>query len=186
MSTDWKSRLLLTTSGTPRPLLANAITALRESPAWHGVLSYDEFARETVVRSAPPWDIKLTKWVQRPWSAHDDLLTAEWLQREDIAVNTVVAAQAVEATAQEASFHPVKDYLEGLEHDRNSRLDSWLSEYFGASQTAYHREIGQAILVAAVARIFEPGCKVDTVLIFEGPQGARKSTAVKTLFQTLV
>jgi predicted P-loop ATPase len=183
MSTGWKSRLLVAPSGAPRALLANAITAMRECPAWHAVLGYDEFARETVVRSAPPWDVKLTRWVQRPWTAHDDLLTAEWLQRQDIAVNSVVAARAVEATAQEASFHPVRNYLEGLEHDGKSRLESWLSEYLGASQTAYHREVGKAMLVAAVARIFEPGCKVDTVPILEGPQGARKSTAVKTLFQ---
>jgi predicted P-loop ATPase len=38
------------------------------------------------------------------------------------------------------------------------------------------------LLIAAVARIYEPGCKVDTVPIFEGVQGARKSTAVKALF----
>ena len=38
------------------------------------------------------------------------------------------------------------------------------------------------MLIAAVARIYDPGCKVDTVPIFEGAQGARKSTAVKALF----
>ena len=38
------------------------------------------------------------------------------------------------------------------------------------------------MLIAAVARIYDPGCKVDTVPIFEGAQGAQKSTAVKTLF----
>jgi hypothetical protein len=84
---DWKTRLLVTTTGSPRPLLANAITALREAPAWFGVLAYDEFSRETVIKSAPPWDIKLKPWSERACSSHDDLLTTEWLQREDIAVN---------------------------------------------------------------------------------------------------
>ena len=45
----WREHLLLTITGTPKPLLANAITALREAPAWHGVLSYDQFAMETVI-----------------------------------------------------------------------------------------------------------------------------------------
>jgi predicted P-loop ATPase len=180
---DWKSRLLLSKSGTPKPILANAITALREAPAWFGVLAYDEFARETVIRSAPPWDAKFVNWAQRAWTSHDDLLATEWLQREDISVTAAVAAQAVEAAAHESSFHPVKDYLEGLEHDGRPRLDSWLTSCLGVAATPYHHEVGRAIMIAAVARIFDPGCKVDTVPIFEGPQGARKSTAIKTLFE---
>ena len=112
--------------------------------------------------------------------ATHDLLTTEWLQREEISVNSAVAAQAVEAAARDSSLHPVKEYLDFLEHDGTSRLESWLSEYMGAAPSAYHREVGRTILIAAVARIFEPGCKVDTVPIFEGAQGVRKSN--KTLF----
>jgi predicted P-loop ATPase len=157
MTIDWKSRLLLSKSGAPKPILANAITALREAPAWWNVLAYDEFARETVIRAAPPWDPKLDRWVQRAWTPHDDLLTTEWLQREEISVNSAVAAQAVEAAARDASFHPVREYLDCLEHDGASRLETWLSEYMGAAPSAYHREVGRSILIAAVARIFEPG-----------------------------
>ena len=61
----WRERLLLTNTGTPRPLLANAITALREAPAWQGVLSYDQFAMETFVSGAPPWDFKTIEWIPR-------------------------------------------------------------------------------------------------------------------------
>ena len=60
---DWKTRLLVTSTGTPRPLLANAITALREAPAWFGVLAYDEFSRETVIRSAPPSGLQASPMV---------------------------------------------------------------------------------------------------------------------------
>jgi predicted P-loop ATPase len=182
MTDVWKDRLLLTATGSPRPLLANAMTAFREHPAWFGVLAYDEFARETVVRAAPPWDAKVSRWEQRAWSPHDDLLVAEWLQREGIAVNSMVAAQAVEAVSRDRSIHPVREHLENLQHDGKSRLETWLSDYLGAARTNYHEEVGRTIMVAAVARIFRPGCKVDTVPIFEGAQGAKKSTAVKTLF----
>ena len=74
----WREHLLLTNTGTPKALLANAITALREAPAWQGVLFYDEFALETVVGGHPPWDFKTLEWVSRAWSPHDDLLTADW------------------------------------------------------------------------------------------------------------
>ena len=74
------------------------------------------------------------------------------------------------------------DYLSDLQHDGKTRVTTWLSSCLGADQNSYNETVGRAMLIAAVARIFDPGCKVDTVPIFEGAQGARKSTAVKTLF----
>ena len=97
-------------------------------------------------------------------------------------MNTQTAAQAVEAVARDRAFHPVMDYLCSLEHDGKARSGTWLSTCLGADQTAYNETVGRAMLIAAVARIFQPGCKVDTVPIFEGAQGAKKSTAVKALF----
>ena len=159
----WREHLLLTNTGTPKALLANAITALREAPAWQGVLFYDEFALETIVGDHPPWGFKTLKWVSRAWSPHDDLLTADWLQRAGIAVNPQTAAQAVKTVARDRAFHPVFNFLENLQHDGKARLGTWLSTCLGAEQNRFHEEVGRAMLIAAVARIYDPGCKVDTV-----------------------
>jgi len=101
----WRANLIVTGTGAPKPLLANAITALREAPAWRGVLAYDQFALETVVTDAPPWHMGL-QWATRAWSSHDDLLAAEWLQRSSISVNTATAAQALKLSRGKDRFTP--------------------------------------------------------------------------------
>lgn len=86
--------------------------------------------------------------------------------------------------ARENAFHPVRDYLRSLKWDGTPRLDYWLQLTLGAPDTPFTRAVGRKTLISAVARAFRPGCKVDTVLILEGPQGLKKSTAIATLFGT--
>lgn len=89
---------------------------------------------------------------------------------------------AVMRHAKDNSFHPVRDYLRGLKWDGTPRVDRWMHDALGAPDSAFVRAAGRKTLIAAVARAFKPGCKVDTVLVLEGPQGIRKSTAIATLF----
>lgn len=89
---------------------------------------------------------------------------------------------AVMRHAKDNAFHPVRDYLRSLKWDGTPRLDRWLQSCLGAPDTAFVKAVGRKTLIAAVARAFKPGCKVDTVLVLEGPQGIKKSTAIATLF----
>jgi predicted P-loop ATPase len=178
----WRNELLMSRTGAPKPLLANAITALRGAGALQNVLAFDVFAVETVIDGTPPWCPLEYPWVSRAWSPQDDLWVTDWMQKQGIGVPVAVAAQAVEAVARDRSFHPVVNYLGGLEHDGRARANTWLSTYLGADDTPYTQAVGRAMLIAAVARIYDPGCKVDTVPILEGGQGVGKSTAIRALF----
>ena len=87
----------------------------------------------------------------------------------------------VEEAARRNSFHPVCDYLDGLKWDGVPRIDRWLITYGQADDTEYVRAVGAIMLVAAVRRVRQPGCKFDEMPIFEAPQGLDKSTVLSTL-----
>ncbi|KKN48563.1 hypothetical protein LCGC14_0651500 [marine sediment metagenome] len=88
---------------------------------------------------------------------------------------------AIERYGRDNAFHPVKEYLESLEWDKDDRISTWLSEYTQAPATKYVHAVGRLLLVAAVARIYRPGVKYDNVVVFEGRQGSGKSSLVRVL-----
>jgi len=87
------------------------------------------------------------------------------------------------------SFHPVRDYLSGLVWDQQSRINQWLSVYGGVEETmsdsyekrTYLEAVSAIVLIAAVRRIFQPGCKYDEMLVLESEQGMNKSSALRAL-----
>jgi predicted P-loop ATPase len=180
----WTSLLLKSGNGTPRANLANAITALRHAPEWAGVLWRDEFKEATWSRKKPPIDLSAGEWT----NLHD-IRTAAWLQHHDIDVSIEIAGRAVESVAYERRFHPVREYLNGLKWDGEPRIERWLERYCGAKPVeakptaamSYLAAVASKWLVSAVARVMQPGCKADCALILEGPQGTKKSSALKAL-----
>ena len=78
-------------------------------------------------------------------------------------------------------FDPVRDYLDELRWDGVKRLNSWLVRYCGAEDTPLNRAIGRKMLIAAVRRVREPGCKFDYIVVLEGAQGVGKSSLLRIL-----
>lgn len=89
---------------------------------------------------------------------------------------------AVARTALFNKYHPVREYLDALKWDGTKRLDRFLHILFGTADGPYERAVGAKWMIGAVARVYQPGCKMDTMLVLEGPQGLKKSTALRTLF----
>ena len=58
----------------------------------------------------------------------------------------------------------------------------WLTHTFGCKNDEYHKAVGSKLLIAAVRRVRQPGCKFDHLVVFEGAQGIGKSTAILILF----
>ncbi|MDI3470341.1 MAG: virulence-associated E family protein [Pseudolabrys sp.] len=175
----WAGQLRLDLAGAPERNEANVITALCNDEAFAGVIVFDEFRQEILVVQALPWEQR--GQLPRSWSDVDDVRCAEWLQRREINVSPSIVSRGINAVARESCVHPVRNYLMSLVWDGVQRLDQWLITYLSAEDTPLNHAIGSRWMISAVARIMQPGAKVDHMLILEGPQGAKKSSALKTL-----
>ncbi|MBL0936006.1 MAG: hypothetical protein IBJ07_14780 [Rhizobiaceae bacterium] len=91
---------------------------------------------------------------------------------------------AVVSAARRNSFHPVRDYFDGLDWENadETLIDRLFVDYLKVPDTEYHRQAARWVMVASVTRIYEPGQKFDYAPIIAGPQGIGKSTFIKILY----
>jgi hypothetical protein len=174
---DFESDCMRTARGTPIPNLANAVLLL--AAKLPRVVAYDRMSHVTVLTEPLKNE---HNFAPRPISDVDIALIQERLQHLGLQrISTETTHLAVEVRANARSYHPVQQYLDGLEWDGTRRLDGWLSRYLGVAPSEYSCCIGSLFLISMVARIYEPGCKADYMLILEGDQGDLKSTACKII-----
>jgi predicted P-loop ATPase len=181
---DWSKQLLwkVTPSGYRlEKNIANAITILNWHRDWRHTVAFDVNAgRVVITKSSPAEDIGPFPVA---WGDVYDIAAATWLQRSewrlDLPLTTV--ASAVLAIANDNTIDPLRSRLESLAWDGVARLDTWLPVYFGVDDSAYVRDVGAKWMISAIARVMQPGCKADHMLILEGKQGRKKSTGLRTL-----
>jgi putative DNA primase/helicase len=150
-------------------ILENIVAILSQDSRWAGRIQLDEFSGRTCLDG-------------RPIADADEAAVALWLSRAySMVAGSALVGEGMRLVGREFAVHPVRDYLDRLRWDGVARLDTWLSVYLGAEADPLVRAIGRAWAISAVARANQPGCKVDTVLILQGGQGAGKSTAIKVL-----
>ena len=162
--------------GTPRPTLANAVRALRheleragDGPRHLTVCALDAFAGVARVDGIKITDTREAQAVI-------------WLDEvHGIRVSSALAGEALRVIAADNTSHPVRDYLDALAWDQKPRAETWMVRLLGVEDTPLHAVYSAAWLVGAVARIMQPGCKLDTVLLLVGAQGLRKSSALRVL-----
>ena len=173
---DWQTKLDRKKDLSPQPSLLNAVLILQHDERMES-LSFNEL--EGLINAEDmPWDRPKV-----PWREADDAQLATWLSMTyGVEFPAVRLRQALVAVADSRRFHPVKRYLEGLPPwDGVKRIDTLLTDCLQAEDNEYSREAIRKTLVAAVARVYRPGIKFDTMLVLVGPQGAGKSTLFSVL-----
>lgn len=152
----------------------------------HGVfkdtLAFDAFGNTEVIRKDLPWRSRLRQHESyEPWLGEDDDRRDHWFNKTFNIRSSLTIKKAFTEVTRKNRFHPIIDYLESQQWDGVERLDRLFVDYLGAANSAYIREVTRKMFVAAVKRLYEPGCKFDYMLVLIGPQGCGKSTIIQLL-----
>lgn len=139
---------------------------------------YDEFCASVFIR----WRTQETEeWEnERKWEDEDDttiLVLAQKVARLRSARHDQMV-RAIQCHAKKHRRNEPKEWMNSLKWDGVSRVPLFFSDYMGAEETAYTSTVAQNFWVSIVARVMNPGCKVDNMVVLEGIQGTRKSTAL--------
>ena len=173
---DWQNGLELDKSGHVKNTLRNLTLILENDPNLKGVV-FNQLLDGMEIKGEVPW-----KHPSKFWRDADD---AQLISYVDAHYGTFSARNydiAVTKVADDRAYHPIREFIESLpEWDKVPRVDTLLVDYLGAGNTAYVRAVTRKTLCAAISRVLRPGCKFDSMLVLNGPQGVGKSTLIAKL-----
>lgn len=180
---DWAHQFVMNAEGKILPNITRNWTLMLENHRdTQGMLALDEFSGETMLMRRPPWDHARGPWVPRPIRNVELAEAVDWLEGRMMTPKVSSIGPVIDKVAARNPYHPVRGYFQSLpKWDRVGRLDTFLSYYLGAEDTPLNRAIGRKWLCAVAWRVFEPGCKFDSVLVLQGAQGIGKSAFGKAL-----
>ena len=173
---EWKAELEYTKSGKLLCNIANIILILENDPALAGHIVHDLFTGMDSAKGGLPWNKNANQWTDT-----DDANLRVWLEKHYDITGKEKIADALTAVLTRHSYHPIRDYLNGLTWDGVPRLDRIIIDYMGAEDSELNRAMSRKHFVAAVARVFNPGCKYDYCLIMSGAEGIGKSTLLRVM-----
>lgn len=175
---DWMADLEIDSRGRYVSSSMNINLIFKKDPIVSKLFAYNEFDAKRYVTRKPPWT---------PKRANLNMQDVDYAGVRNYidCVYGITNVQKIDDTLaiefKLNGFNPVKDYLESLVWDNVKRVDYVLIDYFGVENTLYHKEAIRKTMVAAVARVFNPGVKFDTMLTLVGPQGIGKSYFINKL-----
>lgn len=168
---EWQKLLELDKQGHVKDTLTNIANIVRYDPSLQSIV-FNELTCMLDVIGLLPW-----RQVKPGWGDADLACAKVYFEQVyGIWSPTKFKDALIAVVSSERVYHPIKQYFDTLQWDGTERIDSLLIDYLGADDTAYTRAVTRKTLCAAVARVYEPGVKFDSILVLNGPQGVGKST----------
>ncbi len=168
---NWQKLLEIDKQSNIKDTLDNLVTILRYDSNLKSI-AFNCHRDGIDAKGRLPWE-----QIKNGWNDSDYAALKVYLSNRYGVYSPTKTKDAILAVSAERAYHPIKEYLEGLpEWDGVPRVDTLFIDYFGADDNSYTRAVSRKSMAAAVARIYVPGTKFDSVPILNGPQGIGKST----------
>lgn len=176
-NTDWLVDLKTDKKGNVEPSFDNLKIILGNDENLPGI-TYNILANQIEAEvTGFPW-----KRISRQWRDLDDSHLIVYLAQKYAQFSDRVYTNGITDYADMHAYHPIKKYLESLPPwDGTPRVATLLIDYLGAEDNTYSREAITVLLVAAIKRLYHPGCKFDQIIVIQGEQGIGKSTLISKL-----
>jgi len=155
----------------PHATLSNLEIIIGQDPAFFPFLGLNEFTAQVTWNGQPLTD------------AVETAINLQVQALYDLHVSTERCREMIAYIAAQHPYHPVRDWLDALVWDGVPRLGSLLHSYADAEDTTLNAALGRRFMVGAVARVYRPGCQLDTTLILVGGQGVKKSSLFRALVE---
>ena len=171
---------------------SNVVALLTKHPDWENVFVTDAFDHVKKVLKPLPHDGRsASSSIPRQLVDNDYTAVCIWLNDFGItSVQKSTVMDAVQAVCAQQTFNPLMDYFRGIQKqypEDDKLLDDWMCRFLGVNASSederqYITAVSRLMLIQAVARAKDPGCKADLVVVLEGEQGTGKSTVLRELF----
>ena len=166
-----------TEKGSVKQSIENCMTVLCRDPGLKGMVRKNELTCRTDIVRKPGWKRSMSSSI-----TDVDIYQIQRYMEQNYGLKSEKAInKAISITANENSYHPIKDYLESLKWDGRERIRHAMTKYLGVDEDGYAESLMRLLLTAAIKRIYEPGCKYDIMVCAVGGQGAGKSTFFRFL-----
>lgn len=161
-------------TGAPVANVDNALRIMENLPAIKEKIWFDSFYQ----RFFTEWDGQ-----RREWSDVDTLNLTAFIQRQ-IGIRSMKdpdVYKAVIVYGHRFVRDEPRDFIDSLTWDGVERISHFLTDALGAGDSEYMRAASRNFWIGLAARIYQPGCKLDTMILLEGEQGIKKSTALSVI-----
>lgn len=176
---NWIKKLEFTKQGKILSNYLNTELVMLNDKNLKDKFGFNELSKREVILGDVPW--RKYNRLEENITDNDDANLRIYLEKKYGLSGKDKIWDSCNSISHKYKYHPIKNYLERLEWDGIKRLDTLLIDYFACDDNDYVRAVTRKTLLAAVTRIYEPGCHFDTMLTLKGNQGCGKSSFFRKL-----